>query len=563
MKRLGTGRTRWIGGVMALTMTLASVLANSVQTVQDKDRVAKMTNKMKTVCVGRFLIDLPVEVEATVKRGFVSGFDFSSSMLEDDVRFDSRLAHFEAELQSPSPKHGRRRLENEQMLSAGPGRGKVFVYDRHPARTIDDDNRIVEIEDVSARGMLRYGDLSVTASADGATLDVGARLKHVLKQTRPLKTDEIPSEGGFCIADALIRDPYEHRGNESVVLFAGLPGHPDVNIVFSSMAGTAPAPGLLARHAESLTGAAMFMRLAMTDLRAGERHINELKGEELLMRIREPNFTTGYLFRWESAGKKNDIVAPLLTLELESGTNPVTGGKPVQSTLSEEAMFQLWESIVSTIRLRPIAPPQAQAQAPDLALGSDAFAGDPCPRTGWWECSDGGHGIGVLGGQRQFVREGQRMPQALLLPTPTMWQRLRGVQPSFESANPTVWVLADKRGNPRGPQPPGLQAAGAAAELAAMVGGTVARAHAEAPIGSVAKTGAACPASGWWRCEDSQALDGTRWFAAGSQLPEATFQKRSPRGNVGHTERIYRRSAWHLVRHAMLESEATNRHDVG
>jgi hypothetical protein len=65
------------------------------------------------------------------------------------------------------------------------------------------------------------------------------------------------------------------------------------------------------------------------------------------------------------------------------------------------------------------------------------------------------------------------------------------------------------------------------------------------------RTGEACPASGWWRCEEPHALDGARWFARGGLLPTATFQV--PTGVFGKSagpEVIQRRSVWQLVRHA-------------
>jgi hypothetical protein len=74
--------------------------------------------------------------------------------------------------------------------------------------------------------------------------------------------------------------------------------------------------------------------------------------------------------------------------------------------------------------------------------------------------------------------------------------------------------------------------------------------HQCVPVGSFAATGLPCPASGWWRCEDPRALDGTRWFASGSLLPSATFAV--PAGAFGrsaHSPRsIERRGAWRLVR---------------
>jgi len=157
------------------------------------------------------------------------------------------------------------------------------------------------------------------------------------------------------------------------------------------------------------------------------------------------------------------------------------------------------------------------------------------------------------------------MPQALLLPQPTVWQRVRGLQPSYESRSPTRWRLADKRHRPRAPvhAAPAAAMTGLAAPArvpdlapldASVLGPGLATGlehgvtsgvtpetdlmpHRDALIGSVAPSSAPCPASGWWRCDDSDALDGTRWFAAGSLLPRASF-----------AQRVRRHSSWTLVR---------------
>ena len=555
MKRLGSRRARWMGGLMAVGMTLASFLANSVQTEQEKEKVAKMTDRMKTVCVGRFLIDLPADAHVSIGRGFVGGLDVSSTDSESDAEFATQLDAAEKELTTGLNRDGRPSLEASKALRFDAAQGKIFVYNRRRTR-IPEGDRIETSESVSVRGMLRFSGLSIDASADWVSPENVGPVVDLLRRFRPRLGEDIPHESGFCLDHAIVLDPYEHRGTESVVMFAGLPGHPDVNIAFSTMAGTAPAPGLLERNAKAAERESAITRLAFTHLRERVRAINGLSGEELVMRVREPNFTTGYAFQWEMPGKQDDIHAPLITLELESGTNPVSGGKPVQSTLSEEAMFHLWERIVSSIRVRPTRSTKAAGPSPVVvALGASALAGEICPESGWWQCGGGGRGIGVFGGERRFLRKGQRMPQALLLPPATLWQRLRGMQPSYESSDPTLWTLADKRTSARI-----APAAGLAQALLGMDGGIAPTglspgANLQAPLGSIAKTGAACPASGWWRCEDSHALDGTRWFAAGSVLPAATFRAQVHGRGVGHPELIHRRSAWQLVRHAGRSTE--------
>jgi hypothetical protein len=240
---------------------------------------------------------------------------------------------------------------------------------------------------------------------------------------------------------------------------------------------------------------------------------------------------------------------------METGTNPRPGGKPVDSSLHEDAVMALWDSISSSIRLRKSdAPPPADSPAapPGPRLGALATAGETCPQSGWWKCREGGPGVDVQGGTVQWIRKGDRMPQALLLPRQTLWQKLRGLQPSIEPTQPTTWRLVDKRLRPRTPALVSLAPPGPVGAVYMPL--DVARA---VVLGTSARTGEPCPASGWWRCGETNALDGTRWFPRGSALPAATFQV--PGGVFGRSagpEVIQRRSTWQLMRHAEAESVA-------
>jgi hypothetical protein len=145
------------------------------------------------------------------------------------------------------------------------------------------------------------------------------------------------------------------------------------------------------------------------------------------------------------------------------------------------------------------------------------------------------------------------MPQALLLPRQTLWQKLRGLQPSIEPTQPTTWRLVDKRLRPRTPALVSLAPPGPVRTVPDLPVDVAQR----AALGTSARTGDPCPASGWWRCEETNALDGTRWFPRGSALPAATFQV--PVGVFGRSagpEVIQRRSTWRLMRHAEAESVA-------
>ncbi len=541
MKRLGSRRVRWVCGLTAIALALISLLANSVQTVHDKQKVAKMTEKMKTRCVGRFLIDLPAEAHVTFRHGAVGGLDIVSDDRESDAQFAERLRQTERELASAVNDEGAPSLETNQPLAVDAGRGATFVYNRRRTKVLKDDGFVVS-ENLALLGMLRFENVSITGDIEWVAPRHLDSVAGILKRLRPIPPDEIPRESGFCLGHVIARDPYQHDSLESVVMFAGLPGHPDVNIVLSSMVDTVRSPGLLERNATATAREPMFMQMAFTHLREHARTVQGLQGEELVMRVREANFTTGYSFQWEMPGKDRDVFAPRLKLELESGVNPVAGGNPVQSTLSEEAMFALWERLVGSIRLRPTEVEKTAASEPaEVPLGVGAFAGETCPQTGWWRCTDAGNGVAVLGGQRQFMKAGQPMPQALLLPRQTLWQRVRGVQPGYESTQATLWQLSDKRDRQRAASSVGVAPGALIAQVPAVDAGA-------AQVGSVVGTGAACPSSGWWRCVDGDALDGTRWFAAGSALPPATFRSPAPGRRLSSSRLLHRRTAWRLVR---------------
>jgi hypothetical protein len=366
--------------------------------------------------------------------------------------------------------------------------------------------------------------------------------------------DEVPAEPGFCIRRALFAEPLPTSKAEHIAMHLSLPEHPDLAMAFVSMPGGGADPDLLARVAETDAAAGADERLRVTKLRLRKRSINGLEGEEALERMRELNFATTYAFIWETKGMAGDPTQPFLSLELQGGISPRPGGKPVDTTLHEDAVINLWDNISSSIRLRQSGRPGnfSDTTPSGPRLGVILRAGEICSQSGWWRCNEGGPDIDVHGGKVQFIRKGQRMPQALLLPRQTLWQKLRGIQPSIEPTQPTIWKLADKRQRPRSVAEVPLAAA-----LAPTNAPAIHETAGDLVIGTKARTGESCPASGWWRCEESQALDGTRWFVQGSLLPPATFQV--PAGVFGKSagpESIQRRSVWQLMRHAEAESTA-------
>jgi hypothetical protein len=532
--------------LLAALVCAGSWAASQVRSMRDRTEVAKMTEKMKTVCVGRFLVDVPAGAEVTLSRERVAGFEIET-VEESEAEFRERIEAREAGIAARGPAtDGTGGLVEARDLRIPGMTGRTLIYGRNRGYLME-GNRRVDDEFVSVEAHAHTGGWSFSLFAKYAD-EARARLAESLLARLQLRgEDEIPAVPGFCIRHAVFAEPLPVRKAEQIVMHIGLPDHPDLGLALASLPGGGGSRSLLERVAETDAEASPDEMLRVTKLRTGKRTISDLAGEEELERVRELNFATTFGFMWETQGVKDDPLQPFLSLELHSGISRRPGGKPVDSSLHEDAVLALWDTISSSIRLRPNGPPPPAAAPPEPPgpkLGTIVQAGEVCPQSGWWQCSEGGPGLDVHGGKVQYIRKGERMPQALLLPRQSLWQKVRRIQPSVESPRLTAWKLVDKRVRPRRAPAVALAQPGAPAPGQIMPDG-----EPRAVVGTYVRTGEPCPASGWWRCEEQHALDGTRWFARGSLLPPATFQV--PPGVFGRSagpEVIQRRSVWQLVR---------------
>lgn len=516
-----------------------------------------MTEKMRTICVGRYLVDVPEHADVSLSGEMIAGFTIDT-VEETEPAFHIRMSKREAEIKgrgTDGNRNGGGGLVEARDLQVPGLVGRAFIYGRSRGYLMAGDRRM-DMESVSVEAHAHMGGLTFSLAAQGTDEASATEAEAVLARLRVRGEDEIPGSPGFCVWRGVFVEPLPEHKNEHIIFHLGLPGHPDMGLALSSIAGGTTDDGLLARVAVTDAESSPEELLRITKLRSGKRNINGIDGEEVLERVRELNFTTGYGFMWEALGISDDPLQPYLLLNMETGTNPRPGGKPVDSSLHEDAVLALWDNISSSIRLRtsgsaPSSDPLPEPPGPKL--GAVATAGEMCPQSGWWKCREGGPGVDVQGGAVQWIRKGDRMPQALLLPRQTLWQKLRGLQPSIEPDQLTTWKLVDKRLRPRTPALVALAAPGPVTTVDDVPADAV---QAVAPGASV-RTGEICPASGWWRCGDTHALDGTRWFPRGSTLPAATLQVATGMfGRAARSEVIQRRSTWQLMRHAEAERVA-------
>ncbi|WP_429204037.1 T6SS immunity protein Tli4 family protein [Massilia sp. UYP11] len=321
-----------------------------------------MTEKMQTVCVGRMLIDLPAEAQYSFVTGNISGFSIGASA-ESAEAFSARLAEREAEIRAkPDWLGGNDNLEIVRDVKTDSGlAGTIFMHER----VVTEGSAYTS----SAERHYRYEDFTLEAHmhGNGITIEVAgkefqqAALENLVRLVHQLVANpgnRMPSEPGFCLDQAYVREPLKAVQGERIVMVAGLPSRPDIDIKFDTTAGTKPGRGLLERAAASHARAPMFVSARFTKLRAAPRTIGGLTGDELVEQVLEENFSIIYGFRWEVDGSQDNVFVPEVHLMMKTGSGD---DGPVPSSLSQPAALALWDEIISSIRVRPTQPPKAGA----------------------------------------------------------------------------------------------------------------------------------------------------------------------------------------------------------
>ncbi len=414
--------------------------------MMDRYSVAKLTEQMKTACVGRFLIDVPASMEFSYSHAYVAGF-WISAQEETQQAFDARVQARQVEIESAPDSPGRKNLERAEDYRNNGFTGKIFRYGREITKG-EENGKPVDWVNVKLEAYVHLNGVSFDFKApDGYDAEKTANLPKLLDKLRLVPQKEIPGAAGFCFGLGMFVDPLPADDTEGIAVLAGFPDHPDLALALNTRAGTKPdKEGRLERDAAVDAEMPLWLRPLMDKLRKGKRNIHGIEGDEVAEKWRELNFVHTYGFNWEVNGTESDVFVPFMHLEMSTGHPVNAGARPVSTFLGEEALIQLWDKISSSIRVRPTGPLSGKPAAPPGPQpGDTASAGDACPGTGWWQCREGDNGARVAGGRRQFLTKGQRMPQALLSRPQSLWNKLRGVQASYRLDQTTVWTLVDRR----------------------------------------------------------------------------------------------------------------------
>lgn len=353
---------------LAAVVCAASWAASNFRNMRDRPGAAQPPAKLKTVCVGRYLIDVPEQAQISTSNERIDGFAIET-IKESEAQFRSRLLAREAEINAVAAEAGLNGpsgiVESRDVFNYGMA-GRTFIFGRRHTHGFEQGRRI-DLAWESVEGHAHTNGLSVSLSADYVEKNDAVAAEALLGRVRLHAQDEVPAEPGFCVSNAVYLDRLPLYKTEHIAMHLELPGRPDLAMTLFSMPGGGSDRSLVERATKTDAVMKADAMLRVSKIRESQRNINNMIGEEVLIRAREFNGTTSYGFSWETAGIDDDPLHPYLSLELQAGMSARGNGRPSDSRLDEDALLNLWDSIASSIRPRQgtaIPPPAARPEIP-------------------------------------------------------------------------------------------------------------------------------------------------------------------------------------------------------
>ncbi|MYN19963.1 hypothetical protein GTP81_24780 [Rugamonas sp. FT107W] len=315
-------------------------------------RVAQLFTKTKTICVGRFLIDVPQEAEVVYGPTYlpwpITAYPGKGESI--DMVVAERLSELDAEKAWASGPL----LDNDSSVGkivngAMPNQKIVFGVSKGSSRIYRIDSYIRVNDDL----FIQRAD-PISSKKDAAVRELNV----IAESLRSRGELEIPTQPGVCIEAGFVSDhtmPSHEALNIGVRLFE----FPDVHLALSVtkknafVESDALEPRL--RQAEEMASrsgnTAWYSRIKT--LRRGRREIGKWHGFEMLARKpAQAEEGASHEFVFVSQGEPKNPLLPVLELEFHTGVkeNRIGGTNP---SVSDDEAVAIWDLLTGSIRVRP------------------------------------------------------------------------------------------------------------------------------------------------------------------------------------------------------------------
>ena len=389
--------------------------------VDQSNRIENVFEKMKTVCFGRFLVDIPESASV----------DYGPASVEAGITFHKDEASRLPEILAMYMASNEKNAENipQYSLEKLPLIGKIYsgiIPNQKIAFGVLDSVSYAIYSFIPIENNLfiqKYGSLP--------NQEIISKINNIASNLSLRSERVIPAEQGICIEGGFVSTNPEH---ERVAIGVRFQEFPDLRLSIDAHKNqkylqTGSSPKRLReaarKKAEARGLGGVFSGIKI--LREGTRHLGTWEGEEIASRRPAyKNDTDAHEFRFHSLGSVNDAFHPALDIRLDTGVQG-NAKASLRPSITDSEALALWDKVISTIRIRkPSDATRPLLVSHKLDIGQIRRTGEICSQAGYWECT---HAQDVKEGKLRLFGEGDRMPYVFVAYKKSFWDLLRAKYP--------------------------------------------------------------------------------------------------------------------------------------
>ncbi|WP_156183685.1 MULTISPECIES: T6SS immunity protein Tli4 family protein [Chromobacterium] len=305
-----------------------------------------MFEKSKTYCFGRYVVDVPLELE------LIGGTNKYISGSIDSGRGPQKFKELVAKsLEKRKSENYKRGFKYAGSEFEGDNNKRIIVSkaDLYSTTAYGIDAYLLVPSTRPGAGTYFYtGGEGFDGKSISQTVE---QYKKLMSSLRYRSSNDIPKEAGFCFENGFVAGDGKTQQIESVSLSFTLKKHPDVFVRLSSDVYFRQEKTLLDRSDERYKSFPKEVLAKINTLRSGVRDVNGNKGEESLKIFpSDDGMGKVYGFYWETLGEIGNALKPSVHLEVSTGE--VGAGQSIPSTITQKEALALYEAVVKSIRFR-------------------------------------------------------------------------------------------------------------------------------------------------------------------------------------------------------------------
>jgi hypothetical protein len=303
------------------------------------------TPTTRTVCIGRYLIDVPANIDVIFRSVGLGPWQFETMYDRSDEEFKAFVAETQTSLKERTNRNKSSSLIAASPIFDNPDKLVGMVFYHNPAWGDDAPTT------VTADAYLHSGRNNFAIRGQAILREDSATLPDYVRRLSIRPGNALPAEQGFCIDRGFLGGPPTPDIREEVYVLLQDKARPEIQFSFDMAFPYMGRESLFKQHSKEYKDARAY-GIALTELRRAVRPIAGAHGEELIHRLgippskRRPRLTAYELTLQAEADSGANT--PAFEFHIKTGTDE--HGTVIAKIVPEAELIRLWDQITSSLR---------------------------------------------------------------------------------------------------------------------------------------------------------------------------------------------------------------------